>query len=424
MKVCIDPGHGGRDPGAQGNGLREADITLDVGLRLRRLLEARGIGVVMTRETDAHLGPDTVTDLQRRCDIANRAQANVYVSIHVNSTITPTARGTETYALAPGGQGEKLARLMQARLVDALEFPDRGVKFARFYVLRNTAMPAALTELGFIRNPEDASALALDRVRQATAQAIADAVAEYFSLPALAPQPAPQAGPAAPAAGTPILGPAQATAEQAKAWARSRGATDEFIGLADLYWRLAPARGGVRADVAFCQAAKETGFGRFGGVIDASYHNPCGLKVAAGGGNDDPRAHQRFLDWETGVTAHLDHLALYAGAPGYPRGDTPDPRHFPAIRGVAPIVEALGGKWAPNPGYGASIVGDYLAPLLATPAPPALAPGECWVEAGGQRLRGRLIDGAAWAPVRPVAEALGATVTWDGDSRTVRIARL
>lgn len=166
--------------------------------------------------------------------------------------------------------------------------------------------------------------------------------------------------------GTPILGPARATVEQAQAWARSRGATELFISLAPLYWEIAPQRGGVEPAGAYCQAAKETAFGRFGGVLDESFRNVCGMKTRQGGSNTDPNAHQRFASWEESVTAHCDHLALYAGAPGYPRADTPDPRHFPYLLGKARTYEELGGKWAPNPDYGRSIVRDYLQQLLAT----------------------------------------------------------
>lgn len=149
-----------------------------------------------------------------------------------------------------------------------------------------------------------------------------------------------------------ILGKAGVSEERARKWAAAHGATRTFVGLARVYWRDAPARGGVCPEVAYAQAAHETAFGRFGGVIDATYRNPCGLKKAGGGGNHDPAAHKRFKSWEEGVRAHLDHLALYAGAKGYPRKDTPDPRHFPTIRGTAKTVEALGGKWAPSPTYG------------------------------------------------------------------------
>jgi len=160
-----------------------------------------------------------------------------------------------------------------------------------------------------------------------------------------------------------ILGPSKLTPEAAAAWAVSRGATDLFASLASLYWAYAPERG-VRPEVAYAQSAKETGFGNFGGVITPQYRNPCGLKTTDGGENSDPDAHQKFPTWEVGVIAHLDHLALYAGAIGYPLGGTPDPRHFPSLFGKAPTVEELSGNWA-GEGYGESLRDSYVKPLLA-----------------------------------------------------------
>ena len=157
-----------------------------------------------------------------------------------------------------------------------------------------------------------------------------------------------------------IISSTNITVSTAKAWAKSKGATNTFVGLADLYWRYASSHGNVNPAVAYVQAAKETGYGKFGGVINESYHNPCGMKVAAGGGDYDPNAHMRFESWDKGVQAHIDHLALYAGASGYPRtGNTNDPRQFPSIAGKAPTVVSLGGNWAPSSSYGTEILNLY-----------------------------------------------------------------
>ncbi|MDH7478694.1 MAG: N-acetylmuramoyl-L-alanine amidase [Syntrophomonadaceae bacterium] len=169
-----------------------------------------------------------------------------------------------------------------------------------------------------------------------------------------------------PGEGTPIVGPPQAKAEQAAAWARSRGATEEFVSLAPVYWVIGQ-QVGIRPEVAYAQAAKETAFGRFGGVIDASFHNWCGLKTREGGASSDPNAHQRFADNNQGVLAHIQHLAAYAGADIV--GEIVDPRFYLVKKGSAGTVEELGGKWAPNPDYGKSIVEQYLKPLMATPVP-------------------------------------------------------
>lgn len=161
--------------------------------------------------------------------------------------------------------------------------------------------------------------------------------------------------PEIPVEGTPILSTTKSTVEQMQAWARAKNATEEFISLASIYYELAP-KAGVNPEGAYCQAAHETGFGRFGGVIDATFHNPCGLKTRYANG-DAPEDHQRFKDWNEGITAHIDHLALYAGAPGYPKSDTPDPRHGEWLIGRATTFKSLGGygKWAPDEAYGEKI---------------------------------------------------------------------
>lgn len=148
------------------------------------------------------------------------------------------------------------------------------------------------------------------------------------------------------------MGPARCSAAKAAAWAAERGVPRWGCDLAETFWEVCWVLG-VRADVAYAQAIKETGGFRFGGVIDASFHNTCGLKTRDGGANDDPDAHARFPDWRTGIRAHAEHLHLYARGPVDPHVD---PRHFPAIAGHATTVEALSGRWAPSETYHESIV--------------------------------------------------------------------
>lgn len=147
--------------------------------------------------------------------------------------------------------------------------------------------------------------------------------------------------------------------EEAKAWATKKSGTDTFVKLADLYWNNYKSHGNINPAIAYVQSALETGYGKFGGVIDESYKNPCGMKVNSGGGDTDSNAHQRFNSWEDGVKAHLDHLALYAGATGYPRSNTTDPRHFSYILGKAKNVQALSSAWASNASYGDNIMKLY-----------------------------------------------------------------
>lgn len=156
-----------------------------------------------------------------------------------------------------------------------------------------------------------------------------------------------------------ILGETKVAQFEVARWLRGKGVNTVVAHkLIPLYWRYAPSRG-VRPEAAFVQFCHETGWGRFGGVVDEDFNNPCGLKVSAGGDNLDPDAHAKFPTWAMGVIAHLDHLALYAGAPSYPRRDTPDPRHYAWIFGRARTLEGLGGQWAPSQTYG-----NKLAALL------------------------------------------------------------
>jgi hypothetical protein len=152
----------------------------------------------------------------------------------------------------------------------------------------------------------------------------------------------------------PVLSPPTATVEQAERWARRNRADEDFVELAALYWRIGTETG-VNPVVAYAQAAIETDFMRFGGVIDASYHNPCGLKTHAGGDDDDPDVHQRFTDWEEGVRAQFEHLALYAGQTGYPLAEPTDPRHFPYLLGEAKTVGQIGERWASAAHYGETL---------------------------------------------------------------------
>ena len=151
-----------------------------------------------------------------------------------------------------------------------------------------------------------------------------------------------------------ILGLPTATCEQAKKWAEKKGATPDFVKLADIFWVICKSKG-VNPVVAYCQAAKETAYGKFNGIMHVSSHNTAGLKITHPSG-DKREDHMVFNSWEDGISAHIDHLALYAGASGYPLKETLDPRHFKYLFGKSPYVETLGGNWAPSPKYGKEII--------------------------------------------------------------------
>ena len=159
---------------------------------------------------------------------------------------------------------------------------------------------------------------------------------------------------------TSIIGKAEVSKEKMMSWAKNKNNNEEYLFVMDLAWEMAEHLG-IRPEVACCQISKETGYlyknGSAAG-LDASFHNPCGLKITQGGGDYVASAHMKFPTWEHGILAYLDHLSLYIGLEGYPleKDYTLDPRHFPYLKGTAKYVEDLGGKWCPNVEYGKDIV--------------------------------------------------------------------
>jgi N-acetylmuramoyl-L-alanine amidase len=214
-RIVIDPGHGGADPGASGNGVTEAALVLDVALRLEKLLlEQPGFEVVLTRRTNA------AVPLERRTEIANEESADLFLSIHANSSPRRETAGVETYFLnlvtnpqaeavaarenASSAQAMRrlpqlvraittnnkleesraLAGAVQSSLVRRLRprnrlFQDLGVKQAPFMVLIGAQMPSVLAEIAFVTNRTEANLLKQNAYKQQIAQALCDAILQY-----------------------------------------------------------------------------------------------------------------------------------------------------------------------------------------------------------------------------------------------------
>lgn len=173
VTVVIDPGHGGGDPGAVGvGGLREKDVVSSIAYEVASILEQSGVRVILTRADDREI------DLDPRVQIAERAGADLFVSIHANaiSLDRPDVNGLETYYYSTGF---RLAQVIHQSILRTLNMPDRGVRQARFYVIRNTSMPAVLVETGFVTGAQDARNLNDPAWRSRMSQAIAAGIMEY-----------------------------------------------------------------------------------------------------------------------------------------------------------------------------------------------------------------------------------------------------
>ncbi|WP_269522334.1 N-acetylmuramoyl-L-alanine amidase family protein [Coraliomargarita parva] len=198
-RIVIDAGHGGRDEGAHNSayGLKEKYLTLDVAVRLKRLLELSGYEVVLTRSSDKFV------ELPRRSAYANFKDADLFISIHFNSAGNPDAAGFETYAMTPqfqtstnvsgtssedskrwAGNGQDpwnslLAYHVQRSLVTSLGGPDRGFKRARFAVLKDLQCPGVLVELGFLSNAATAQQMRTTEYRETLARSLSKGIVAY-----------------------------------------------------------------------------------------------------------------------------------------------------------------------------------------------------------------------------------------------------
>jgi N-acetylmuramoyl-L-alanine amidase len=177
--VMLDPGHGGRDPGAIGvGGLREVDVILPIAKRVAAILEGQGIRTKLTRDGDYFVG------LDERVDMATRNNATVFVSIHANSIDgRPDVNGLETYYY--GNESGKLADVVHRNVLSAVTskgfyIGNRNTRRARFLVLRKSNVPAILVETGYLTSEAEAARLRRDDYRAAEAEGIARGIMEYL----------------------------------------------------------------------------------------------------------------------------------------------------------------------------------------------------------------------------------------------------
>lgn len=184
-KIYIDQGHNPDPPnsGAEGNGLREQDVTYEVGRRLAALLRRSGnYEVRLSRPTsETQLGTSNASSLRTRVQDANSWGADYFISVHTNASVDSSATGVEAYSYARDTSAFRLGEEIVDNLVEITGLPDRGMKVRPgLYVLKKTTMPAVLVEIGFISNPRDAALMRDDP--QIFAQGIYNGIVEFTGL--------------------------------------------------------------------------------------------------------------------------------------------------------------------------------------------------------------------------------------------------
>lgn len=181
--ICLDPGHGGSDPGAIGpNGTCEKDNTLAIATLLKEKLESNGATVIMTHylENERTL-EDAQDNLDQRLHTINDADADFFISIHNDSFASSGACGTTTFHYGDE-ESAKLASFVQQSLVTELNTRDRGVRFASFYLLRHAKIPGILVEPAFISNPEEEVLLSSIDGRNKIAESIYQGAVKFFKV--------------------------------------------------------------------------------------------------------------------------------------------------------------------------------------------------------------------------------------------------
>ncbi|WP_037325651.1 N-acetylmuramoyl-L-alanine amidase [Anaerovibrio sp. RM50] len=186
-KITIDAGHGGSDVGAIGpTGVTEKSITLRIAQELQRQLKAEGAEVIMTRIKDTEVSPKRgkatdIEELQARCDVANKNNSDIFVSIHMDSFTSSSPSGTTGYYYGKGTKASvRLAQCISDGVVSALSTGHRGVKSCNFYVVRHTTMPAVLLETAFISNEKEERLLNSDAGIKKAASGILAGIRKFF----------------------------------------------------------------------------------------------------------------------------------------------------------------------------------------------------------------------------------------------------
>ena len=393
VKICLDAGHIGStyNQSPVVKTYYESTMAWKLHLKLKAALEQRGFEVVTTRAAI-----DTPMDVYARGAAARGC--DVFPSLHSNACDTESVDYPVVYrAYDNQNNADTLARAIALAIGQLMGTRQQGRTATRrnnaggeyYGVLRGARAAGVpvylLVEHSFHTNTAAAKWLSVDENLDRLAEAEADLLAGYFNVQT------------APEIRTSIMGTAQATAQQMALFCRSRNPAPQITGcsleaLAQMYL-IEGATEGVRGDVAFAQSLHETGFFRFGGIVQPGQNNFAG--IGALNGNTTGQA-ATFPNALTGVRAQIQHLKAYASTEPL-KNPCVDPRFGLVTRGSAPYVEWLGAAdnpsgagWAyPGKGYGASVLtllSQLIAQTVPQPKPPQSPAIPDWQRSGLQTL--------------------------------------
>lgn len=288
-------------------------------------------------------------DLYEGINNANKLNVDLFISLHANKVSYETAHGCEVIHYNGDKEGGSLANYVVTEIA-GLGYTNRGAKpdTRGLAEINDTGMTAIIVEPFFVSSPSDCKLYDPKKL----GKAIAIGILKYLGIEIKKDEDH------IVEANKMICTSPTATKTQMDKWAKSHFKDDSYKELLDIYWREGIKKG-INPIIPFSQMCHETGFLykiKSAAGLDASFHNPCGLKITKGGGDFQSTAHKVFKNWEEGIEAHLDHLSLYLGLEGYPKADTPDPRHFPYLLGKVKYVEDLSTTWCPSVSYATKLL--------------------------------------------------------------------
>jgi len=184
--IYIDPGHGGKDPGALAGNIEEADINLEISFKLQEVLEKNGAIVYMTRYDDYDLSANNASlrkrsDLSRRANIINESNADMYISIHLNADTSSTWKGAQIFYDDVNSENEKIAKIMQEQLKIDLNTTRKYKKVTGDYLYQRVKIKGVLAEVGFITNPNERYLLKQSEYQYKIADSLSKGIITYFT---------------------------------------------------------------------------------------------------------------------------------------------------------------------------------------------------------------------------------------------------
>lgn len=389
--VYLDAGHGDQTPGKRtpifpsgpmkGKYMSERAFNHAVVLKMIEALKSYNIEVLYVSATgtpDVSLNTRTNTaNAHYKKALSQYGSSNVkalFVSIHANACTGTwgNSQGIETFYYKGSSDSRKAADIIQKQLIAATGLVNRGIKTNDLHITRETIMTAVLCECGFMDNLKEANLLISDQYRATCASAIVKGILSYLGITYInKPIAATKSSNTKAAVSSQskyynqtngsvtlarkLINVPCATISQCQQWAKSNGATSDFIANAKTYFKK-----GIELNIdpvfAYVQYGLESGYGKHQGVVPSSYHNPCGLKTKNGGSDNLAASHVCFKTWEDGISAHIDHIALYIGIKGYPKADSLDQRQFKELAGKGALLSTICKSWCPsNPKYAENI---------------------------------------------------------------------